>query len=83
MDVKERRNQLFQYLDGVLDRAEKKAKNGKTKNGEKLAWNRIIIQAISTYGRLLDTEELEERVTDLEEKLKDGVLIPNGKQKKT
>jgi len=31
MDVKERRNQLFQYLDGVLDRAEKKAKNGKKK----------------------------------------------------
>ena len=83
MDVKERRNQLFQYLNGVLDRAEKKAKSSKTKNGEKLAWNRIIIQAISTYGRLLDTEELEERVAELEEKLKDGVLIPNGKQKKT
>jgi len=82
MDVKDRRNQLFQYLNGVLDRAEKKAKNSKTKNGEKLAWNRIIIQAISTYGRLLDTEELEERVARLEEKLKDGVLIPNGKQKK-
>jgi len=83
MDAKERRNQLFQHLDGVLDRAEKKAKNCKTKNGEKLAWNRIIIQAISAYGRLLDTEELEERVAKLEEELKDGVLIPNGKQKKT
>ena len=83
MDAKECRNQLFQHLDGVLNRAEKKANNGKTKNGEKLAWNRIIIQAISAYGRLLDTEELEERVTELEEKLKDGVLIPNGKQKKT
>ena len=48
-----------------------------------MAWGRLIIQAVSAYGRLLDTEELEERVTELEEKLKDGVLIPNGKQKKT
>ena len=50
---------------------------------KKIGRGRLIIQAVSAYGRLLDTEELEERVTELEEKLKDGVLIPNGKQKKT
>ena len=79
MDVTERRTGLFQHLDGVLGRAEKKAKNPKTKNGEKLSWELRIIQAVNAYGRLLDQEELEDRITKLEEKLKNGVLIPNGK----
>ena len=80
MDSTERRKKLFQHLTGVLGRAEKKAKNNKTKNGQKLAWNRLIIQAVNAYGRLLETEELEERVSQLEEKLNNGVLIPDGKQ---
>ncbi len=84
MNAKDRREQLFQHLNGVLSLAQKKynLKNGQS-DQRKLAWGRLIIQAVSAYGRLLDTEELEERVTELEEKLKDGVLIPNGKQKKT
>lgn len=76
MNVKECRNRLFQYLDGVLEKAEKKAKNSKTQNGDKLAWELRIIQAVNAYGRLLDNEELEERVQILEEKLNNGVLIP-------
>ncbi len=84
MNAKDRREQLFQHLTSVLSLAQKKyeLKNGQS-DQRKLAWGRLIIQAVSAYGRLLDTEELEERVTELEEKLKDGVLIPNGKQKKT
>ena len=78
MNVKDRREQLFQHLTGVFSLAQKKyeLKSGQS-GGRKLAWGRLIIQAVSAYGRLLDTEELEERVTELEEKLKDGVLIPN------
>ena len=78
MDAKDRRELLFQHLTSVLSLAQKKyeLKNGQS-DGRKLAWGRLIIQAVSAYGRLLDTEELEERVTKLEEKLKDGVLIPN------
>ena len=78
MNAKERREQLFQHLTNVLSLAQKKynLKNGQS-DGRKLAWGRLIIQAVSAYGRLLDTEEMEERVTKLEEKLKDGVLIPN------
>jgi len=83
LNAKDHRDRLFQHLNGVLRLAQKKydLKNGQS-DQRKLAWGRLIIQAVSAYGRLLDTEELEERVTDLEEKLRDGVLIPNGKQKK-
>ncbi len=78
MNAKDRREQLFQHLNSVLSLAQKKyeLKNGQS-DRRKLAWGRLIIQAVSAYGRLLDTEELEERVAKLEEKLKDGVLIPN------
>ena len=78
MDAKDRRELLFQHLTSVLSLAQKKyeLKNGQS-DGRKLAWGRLIIQAVSAYGRLLDTEELEERVAKLEENLKDGVLIPN------
>ena len=78
MDAKEHREKLFQHLDGVLGRAEKKVKNKNTKNGEALSWNRIIIQTVNAYGRLIDAEDLEQRLEALEEKLKTGVLIPNG-----
>ena len=78
MDVTDRRELLFQHLSSVLSLAQKKyeLKNGQS-DRRKLSWGRLIIQAVSAYGRLLDTEELEERVTELEKKLKDGVLIPN------
>ena len=78
MDVTDRRELLFQHLTSVLSLAQKKyeLKNGQS-DRRKLAWGRLIIQAVSAYGRLLDTEELEERVAKLEENLKDGVLIPN------
>ncbi len=78
MNANDRREQLFQHLTSVLSLAHEKynMKKGQS-DGRKLAWGRLIIQAVSAYGRLLDTEELEERVTKLEEKIKDGVLIPN------
>ena len=81
MEVKEHRERLFRLLDGVLNRAEKKATNKNTKNGDARSWNRIIIQAVNAYGRLLESEDLEQRVEHLEQKLKDGVLIPNGERK--
>jgi len=77
MEAKEHRTKLFQHLDGVLGRAEKKVKNKNTKNGDALSWNRIIIQAVNAYGRLIEAEDLEQRLEALEEKLKNGVLIPN------
>ena len=78
MEAKELRTKLFQHLNGVLGRAEKKVKNKNTKNVDALSWNRIIIQAVNAYGRLIESEDLEQRLEALEEKLKTGVLIPNG-----
>ena len=81
MEAKEHREKLFRVLNGVLGRAEKKVENKNTKNGDALSWNRIIIQAVNAYGRLIEAEDLEQRLEDLEEKLKTGVLIPNGNKR--
>ncbi len=42
----------------------------------KQGWARVLVSAVSTYGSLLKDEELELRVIELEEKLKNGILIP-------
>ena len=78
MDAKEHRTKLFGYLDGVLCRAEKKVKNPKTNNSDKLSYERVIVQAVNSYGKLIENADLEQRLEALEEKLKTGVLIPNG-----
>jgi len=78
MDTKKDRQKLFHHLNTVLTLSEKKIGNKNNQDGIKQSWARIQISAVSAYGRLLDTEELEQRVEDLEEKLKNGVLIPNG-----
>lgn len=70
------RNKLFQYLEDVLSISQKKFKTENKSDKERRAWARILIQAINSYGKLLESETLEMRVEDLEEKLKNGVLIP-------
>jgi hypothetical protein len=70
------RNKLFQYLEDVLSISLKKFKTENKTDKERRAWARILIQAINSYGKLLESETLEMRVEDLEEKLKNGVLIP-------
>ena len=80
-DEKRLRNKLFQYLDGVLSVSQKKFNIENKPDKERRAWARILIQAINSYGKLLESEMLEMRVEDLEEKLKTGVLIPLEKHK--
>jgi hypothetical protein len=70
------RNKLFQYLEDVLSVSQKKFKTENKTDKERRAWARILIQAINSYGKLLESETLEMRVEDLEKKLKSGVLIP-------
>ena len=74
MTIKKSRSSLFRHLNGVLTRAEKKALNKKTKNGDKLSWNRLIIQAINAYGKLLETEDLESMRRDID-KIKEKIKI--------
>ena len=49
----------------------------------KRSWARVMVQAISTYGRLLDDGELEFRLQELEEKLKGCILIPKTEENQT
>ena len=80
--AKERRNTLFRVLDGVLSLAHKKIHNGGNSDRAKQGWARVLVSAVSTYGSLLNDEELELRVIALEEKLKDSVLIPKNEGKR-
>ena len=70
------RTKLFQYLDDVLSVSQKKFTLENKPDKERRAWARILIQTINSYGKLLESEKLEIRIEDLEEKLKNGVLIP-------
>ena len=74
------RDRLFKELDEALDLFHKKTHRSKKVNAyEQQGWGRLLLKTISVYGKLLDTEELEQRVEKLEAQLKDGVLIPNEK----
>ena len=75
---KNRREPLFQHLDAVLKVAGKKYKTNSRQNGERIKWGNLIIKAVHEYGYLLKSEDTEIRLTNLEEKLKHGVLIPDG-----
>ena len=65
MDATEKKAGLFQYLDGVLERNQKKASNRKNRNA--IASDRIIIQAVNAYGKLLELEELEALRVEVDE----------------
>ena len=74
--AKDRRNTLFRVLDGVLSLSHKKIHVAGNSDKAKQGWARVLVSAVSTYGSLLNDEELELRVIALEEKLKNSVLIP-------
>jgi transcription elongation GreA/GreB family factor len=80
-DEKRLRKKLFQHLDEVLSVSQKKFTIENKPDKERRAWARILIQAINSYGKLLECETLEIRIEELEEKLKNGVLIPVEKHK--
>jgi transcription elongation GreA/GreB family factor len=80
-DEKRLRKKLFQHLDEVLSVSQKKFTIENKPDKERRAWARILIQAINSYGKLLEYETLEIRIEELEEKLKNGVLIPVEKHK--
>jgi hypothetical protein len=74
--AKERRNTLFRVLDGVLSLSHKKIHTEGNSDKAKQGWARVLVSTVSTYGGLLKDEELELRVIELEEKLKNSILIP-------
>jgi len=74
--AKDRRNTLFRVLDGVLSLSHKKIHSEGNSDKAKQGWARVLVSAVSAYGPLLKDEELELRVIELEEKLKNSILIP-------
>jgi len=76
------RTKLFERLDTVLDTSLEKFKMTTKKDDNRLAWGRLLVNASNSYGKLLDTEELEQRVAKLEEQFKDSVVIPNEQKSK-
>jgi hypothetical protein len=74
--AKDCRNTLFRVLDGVLSLSYRKINSEGNSDKLKQGWARVLVSAVSTYGTLLKDEELELRVIELEEKLKNSILIP-------
>ena len=80
--AKERRNTLFRVLDGVLSLSHKKIHAEGNSDKSKQGWARVLVSAVSSYGGLFKDKKLELRVIELEEKLKNSVLIPKPKEPK-
>jgi len=65
----EKRQSLFGQLDYAVGLAREKAEKEKASNDTRQRWLRILISAVETYGRLLETSQLDdlaERITKLE-----------------
>jgi hypothetical protein len=80
--AKDRRNTLFRVLDGVLSLSHKKIHAEGNSDKAKQGWARVLVSTVSAYGGLLKDEELELRVIELEEKLKNSVIIPKPEEPK-
>ena len=76
MNTDKARKQLFKYLDDSLELSHKKLHTKRKDELVCLAWGRFMVNMINAYGKLMETEELEQRVEKLEEQVKDGVVIP-------
>ena len=80
--AKDRRNTLFGILDCVLSLSHRKIHAEGNSDKAKQGWTRVLVSTVSTYGGLLKDEELELRVIELEEKLKNSVIIPKPEEPK-
>jgi hypothetical protein len=80
--AKDRRNTLFRVLDGVLSLSHNKIHAEGNSDKAKQGWARVLVSTVSVYGGLLKDEELELRVIELEEKLKNSVIIPKTEEPK-
>ena len=71
LSPKEARATLFSHLDYAIGLSRDKASKEKAKNTERMSWTRILIMAVESYGKLLETVQLEnlnERLEAIEQK---------------
>ena len=66
MNSEKTRKELFKSLNSVLTVSEKKFKMDTKKDGERRSWGRLLIQAVSVYGKIMEVEELEEIRQDID-----------------
>ena len=70
LDLKSQRKRLFELLNHVIEVCQRKFDMEKARNSDRQKWARIIISAVDSYGKLLETaclEDLDCRVKQLEE----------------
>lgn len=79
MSEKKPRERLFKELDDGLDVTRKKFHRRTQPASEQLGYGRLLVNMINSYGKLLETDELELRIEKLEEQFKDAVVIPREK----
>ena len=66
MNQKNTRKELFKSLNSVLTVSQKKFRMDTKKDANRRAWGRLLIQAISAYGKIMEVEELEEIRQDID-----------------
>lgn len=69
LNVKEQQQQLFGYLEQILEVSQKKFDRTTVTEVKRLKWGRLMVSAIQAYGKILETAALadfEERIKALE-----------------
>ena len=69
-------------MDDVLAISHKKFDVNNKTDKERRSWARLLVTSIGVYGKLLEAEELELRVLELEDKIKNSIIIPKPEAKK-
>ena len=77
MNEKKARNELFQHLKTVITLSQKKFETNNKVDHSRLAWGRLIVQACSAYGKLLDNAELTAIQNDID-KIKEKLELGYG-----
>ena len=67
MKLNKERNKLFSYLNGILDVSQKKFSMNNKVDGERRSWARVSIQAINSYGKLLESAQLDQLMKEIEQ----------------
>lgn len=66
MKQEKEREALFKRLKGVLDIAEEKFSINNKKDHTRMKWGRLMIQAINSYGKLLEATQLDELAKEIQ-----------------
>lgn len=66
MNPTETREALFSCLNSVLVVSQKKFKHNHARQELRLKWGRLIVQAVGTYGKLLETVQLDDMMEEIE-----------------